>query len=299
MRAVVLPVPAGPTISTRSSWPATAAAASAWQRVEGPCRPERRVGVVTAAVDEATVGPAEQVGFLVEDGLGGERPIDRRLGDRSPVPAQQRTGRHGAGHVDTARHRHPRGHVVEPGHQPVGFDPAGGGDGGGQLADQLRRPPRRLPLRDGGHGPIDHRHRRDPIDPDTRRHVPDRGVHDLGRDQTQSGRSGRPTGDAAPGRRGPWVWPGGCPATASRSSRQRSRTVGSRPMVSAKRSSFSSTRRCTSPDRAENSTRTTSGTSTDLGDPMLGDLPPHPEPAGRARLAARRGTGPTGCVGRA
>jgi hypothetical protein len=106
---------------------------------------------------------------------------------------------------------HTRRHVADPGHQPVGFDPVAGRAGGGQLADQLRRPPRRLTLCDGGHGPID---QPSPRWADRSRHPvararPRRPRSRLGPDRRRW--SARPTGDAAPGRRGLWVWPGGCP----------------------------------------------------------------------------------------
>ena len=49
-------------------------------------------GLDVAAEGEAVFGPIEQIVFLVEDGLGGQRPVDGRLGDGATVGSQERIG---------------------------------------------------------------------------------------------------------------------------------------------------------------------------------------------------------------
>ena len=87
VRAVVFPVPAGPTTNTRSSQPATAAAASACNEVNGRREQLTRVGVAVAVGEGAAIGPGQQGGLLGQDGLGGEGPIDSRLAHRTTIPA--------------------------------------------------------------------------------------------------------------------------------------------------------------------------------------------------------------------
>ena len=133
-------------------------------------------------VGEAAVGPGQQVGFLVEDGFGGEGPVEGRLRHRAAVPAQHGTGWHG-GHVDTACHRHLAG-VADPGHQrPERVEGGGGGDGGGDLADQLGGPPRRLPLHQPAHGLVHDPGRGVPVNDVAGDRPPNRRVDHLDRVQ--------------------------------------------------------------------------------------------------------------------
>ena len=90
MSAVVLPVPAGPTTSTRSAVPATADAAclgrlSARGRFASP-RPVRPTLVV-----EAAVGPREDGVSWLRIALRRQRSVDHRFAHRAAVPAYERT----------------------------------------------------------------------------------------------------------------------------------------------------------------------------------------------------------------
>ena len=99
-RAVVLPVPAGPTTRTRSASPATAAAVSACGPVSSTRAPLDGVGGVDSVSGHAAFGPGEEPFFLGEDRRGGEGSVGDRLGDRAAVAAQRGAVGDGAGDVD-------------------------------------------------------------------------------------------------------------------------------------------------------------------------------------------------------
>ena len=57
-------------------------------------------GWSAAVVGEPPVGPGDQRVLLVDDRLGRQGTIDDRLGDRAPVPAEQRARWHRPGQLD-------------------------------------------------------------------------------------------------------------------------------------------------------------------------------------------------------
>ena len=155
-RAVVLPVPAGPTTRTRSASPATAAAVSACGPVRSTAAAFDRVGRVGSVSGHAALGPGEEPFFLGEDGRGGEGSVGDRLGDRPAVAAQHGAVGDGAGDVDAVLVDAQLGQPVQQFAHDRRVDVGVGGDGGGDLAGEFGGSPGRLLLRQGVDGLAHH-----------------------------------------------------------------------------------------------------------------------------------------------
>ncbi len=101
---------------------------------------------------EAPLRPLQDPFLLVEDGRGAQSPVGGGFADRSPVSAPGDTVGDGSGDVDAARRGDLVGEAFQPADESFGVDGDGGGEVGGELADQLGGPPRRLPLRQRDEG---------------------------------------------------------------------------------------------------------------------------------------------------
>ncbi len=103
--------------------------------------------------------------LLVEDGSGGEGPVDGGFADRTPITASHRTVRDRWGQVDTAVCRGTVGEVLQEPNELIRVDGDIRGDLGGELTHQLGGPPRRLPGPERLQRPLHHSCHRRSVDP--------------------------------------------------------------------------------------------------------------------------------------
>ena len=263
--------------------PATAPAASAWAAFSSMRLRVAGGWFVGAVVGEATVGPGDEGGFLVEDRLGGERPVDGRFGDGRPSRRSSAPGGIGRDTSTQRGDRHLLDELVDPVDQPVGVE-RGRRSGRRRRARGCSSVGRHVDCRSAmrDHRLVDDRARRRP--------GRCRGVRPADRSPCRPRRPGRARAAAT------WCGPsrvqlGGVDgwALAGRLSSDgfafepppfpRRRFPAHRVDRTGRACRRSGGR--TSAVRVENSTSTSSGTSRDLGDAVLGFVPADAEPAGQ------------------
>jgi hypothetical protein len=142
-RVVVLPAPAGPTISSNLRGPMTAATASACPG-DNPSIPRDSLLAPDQIQGKTPSRPSLQIFLFVEDGLGGESSIHRGFCDRSPIPSKRNTDGDGPGDVGTTRSGHFVRQSVDELGQLLRIRRHRRRNNSGELPDQFRGPPRRL-----------------------------------------------------------------------------------------------------------------------------------------------------------